>query len=133
MGLALQIALALLLLKLPLFREAFLQLNRLVLALEAATAAGTGLVFGYLGGAPLPFTESAPGTSYILAIRALPLVLVMSALSALLYYWRVLPYVVGAFPGCCARLCGWGARWVSARRPTYSWAWWRRRCWCGPI
>jgi len=31
---------------------------------------------------------------FILAFRALPLVLVVSALSALLFYWRVLPLVV---------------------------------------
>jgi len=95
-GILLQLLLALLLLKLPGSREFFLALNQLFLALDRATAAGTSLVFGYLGGAPLPFAESPAGSSFILGLRALPLVLVMSALSALLFYWRVLPLIVRA-------------------------------------
>ena len=95
-GIALQLLLALLLLKLPGSREFFLALNRLFLALDRATGAGTSLVFGYLGGAPLPFAENPAGSSFILGLRALPLVLVMSALSALLFYWRILPLVVRA-------------------------------------
>ena len=54
-------------------------------------------MFGYLGGGPLPFEETSPGASFIFAFRALPLILVMSALSALLFYWRILPRIVGAF------------------------------------
>ena len=93
-GLALQLVLALLLIKLPVSREVFLWLNRLVLSLEEATMAGTSLVFGYLGGGPLPFKEPFPGSAYLLAFRALPLVLVISALSSLLFYWRILPLIV---------------------------------------
>ena len=96
-GMGLQIAVALVLLKLPIFRELFLFLNRMVLALEKSTMAGTSFVFGYLGGGPLPFEETFPGASFVFAFRALPLVLVMSALSALLFYWRVLPLVVRGF------------------------------------
>ncbi len=96
-GMALTFALALLLLKLPLFADAFLWLNRAVGALDRATQAGTSFVFGYLGGAPLPFEEKPFASSFILAFRALPLVLVISALSALLYYWRVLPWLVRGF------------------------------------
>jgi len=55
------------------------------------------MVFGYLGGGPLPFEEKLATSSFILAFRALPLVLVISALSALLFYWRVLPLVVKGF------------------------------------
>lgn len=93
-GLALQLALAVVLVKLPLSRHLFLIANDIMLSLERATAAGTSFVFGYLGGAPLPFQQSYIGTSFILAFRALPLVLVISALSALLFYWRVLPVIV---------------------------------------
>ncbi len=93
-GLALQIALALLLLKFPPAQSLFLALNKLVLAMEASTRAGTSLVFGYLGGGKLPFAEATPGAAYILAFRGLPMVLVVSALSALLFYWRILPVVV---------------------------------------
>jgi CNT family concentrative nucleoside transporter len=93
-GVLLQIILAVLLLKTPPLKQFFLALNDALLALERATQAGTAFVFGYLGGAPLPFAESHAGASFVLAFRALPLVLVVSALSALLFYWRVLPFIV---------------------------------------
>ena len=94
MGLALQIVVGFLLIRLPLFRDFFLLLNRIVLSLEESTMAGTAFVFGYLGGGDLPFEEKISGASFILAFRALPLVLVISALSSLLFYWKVLPLVV---------------------------------------
>jgi CNT family concentrative nucleoside transporter len=96
-GVALQVLLAALLLKAPLFKDFFLILNDLLGALERATQAGTSFVFGYLGGGSLPFEEKSPGSSFVLAFRALPLVLVVSALSSLLFYWRVLPWVVKLF------------------------------------
>ena len=95
-GLALQLVLAVLLLKVPLVKDAFLSLNDALLALEKAMQAGTSLVFGYLGGGKAPFAETDPAASFILAFRALPLVLLVSALSALLFYWRVLPAIVRA-------------------------------------
>jgi len=96
-GLTLQVAIALLMLKAPLFRQLFVGLNGVVIAFEEATRAGTSFVFGYLGGGPLPFVETRPGASFSLAFQALPLVLVIGALTALLYYWRILPKVVQAF------------------------------------
>jgi CNT family concentrative nucleoside transporter len=96
-GVALQIAIAVLMLKAPLFREIFLGLNSVVMTFQEATQAGTTFVFGYLGGGPLPFVETKPGGSFSLAFQALPLVLVIGALTALLYYWRILPKVVQAF------------------------------------
>ncbi len=95
-GMAAQLVLAAVMLKVPLFKDLFLLLNRLVSALEEATRAGTSFVFGYLGGGPLPFDEKFPGASFVLALQALPLVLVVSALSSLLFYWRVLPVIVRA-------------------------------------
>src|SRR5436190_19685787 len=86
--------LALLLLKLPYAKEAFLALNNVLTLFEKSTQAGTALVFGYLGGGPAPFAVSDANANFILAFRALPIVLVMSALSALLFYWRVLPAIV---------------------------------------
>ena len=96
-GLAVQFVLALILLRMPASREMFLALNGIVAALQAATTAGTSFVFGYLGGGTPPFEASSPGATFILALQALPLVLVISAVSALLYHWRVLPAVVRAF------------------------------------
>jgi CNT family concentrative nucleoside transporter len=107
-GIALQLVLALLLLKLPLFQAFFLLLNQAALALGQATRAGTAFVFGYLGGAELPFTERAPGSSLVLAFRILPLILVMSALSALLFHWRILPLLVRGFAWALRRTLGIG-------------------------
>lgn len=95
-GVALELVLAVVFLKIPVVKSAFIALNDALLVLERATQAGTGLVFGYLGGGPAPFTVTAPEATFILAFRALPLVLVISALSALLFYWGVLPAVVRA-------------------------------------
>jgi len=96
-GLALQFGLALVLIKLPLFTEFFLGLNQALLSLQDATRAGTSFVFGFLGGGDVPFAEKEGVSSFILAFQALPLILVISALSALLFYWRVLPLVVRSF------------------------------------
>src|SRR5713226_5825976 len=95
-GLGLQMALALLFLKVEFLKQAFLKLNDALLVLERATQAGTGFVFGYLGGGAAPFEVSHEASMFILAFRALPLVLVVSALSALLFYWGVLPAVMRA-------------------------------------
>ncbi|MBU2581797.1 MAG: nucleoside:proton symporter [Alphaproteobacteria bacterium] len=107
-GLALQFAIALLLLKVPGSAQAFVWLNDLFLGIDKATKAGTGVVFGYLGGAPLPFAESYPGASFILAFQALPIILLMSALSALLFHWRILQTVVAAFSWLLRRAFGVG-------------------------
>lgn len=95
-GFLLQLLMALVLVKLPASRLFFVWLNKAVLVLEESTMAGTSVVFGYLGGAPLPFEEPLPGSAFVLAFRALPLVLVVSALSSLLFYWRILPVLVKA-------------------------------------
>ena len=67
-GVALQFVLAAVLLWLPLFRQAFLGLNDLLLSLEQATRAGTEFVFGYLGGATPPYEETGAGSTFILAL-----------------------------------------------------------------
>ena len=107
-GLAVQFVLAAIFLKLPLAQSMFLWLNAGVLALQEATRTGTAFVFGYLGGAPLPFQESFPGASFVLAFQALPLILVTSALSALLFHWRILPLIVKAFAWALQRTMGVG-------------------------
>ena len=85
-GLALQFALALLLTKLPVAQTPLAWIGNAVDALMQATQAGTSLVFGFLGGAPLPFEEKTPGASFVFAFRSLPLVILISALSAVLYH-----------------------------------------------
>lgn len=107
-GIALQFALALVFVKFPATASVFLLLNEAVDALQRATDAGTGFVFGYLGGAALPFAETHPGASYIFAFRALPLVLVISALASLLFYWGVLQRLVQAFACLLRRVMGVG-------------------------
>ena len=96
-ALGLQIGLALLLTRIEAVRQALSVLNDLVAVLQSATQAGTSFVFGYLGGGPAPFDATNPGLSFVLAFQALPLVILMSALSALLFHWRILPMVVRGF------------------------------------
>nr|VFK10541.1 MAG: concentrative nucleoside transporter, CNT family [Candidatus Kentron sp. LPFa]VFK26873.1 MAG: concentrative nucleoside transporter, CNT family [Candidatus Kentron sp. LPFa] len=96
-GLALQFLLAFMLIELPPLQEFFLFLNRMLSALLEATQAGTSLVFGFIGGGDLPYREEPGKSSFILAFQSLPIILVMSALSALLFHWRILPWVVKLF------------------------------------
>lgn len=93
-GTALSFACAVLFLKIPFVAQTLGLLNAPVQAIADATRAGTALVFGYLGGGPLPFDEKFPGASFVLALQALPIVLVMSALTTLLFHWGVLPAIV---------------------------------------
>ena len=95
-ALALQAAVALLLLKVPAARDVLFGLNGVVTALTSATRTGAGFVFGYIGGGPLPFSVTDPGNLTSLAFGVLPLIMVVSALSALLWHWKVLPAIVGA-------------------------------------
>ena len=93
-AIALQFVICALLLKAPVVKESLLVLNRAVGALGEATMKGTSFVFGYLGGGTTPFTITNPGAVTTFAFQVLPLVIVMSALSALLWYWRILPVVI---------------------------------------
>ena len=96
-SLLLTLVLAVLLLKIPALKLAFAVVNDAVNAVAAATRAGTSFVFGYLGGAPLPFEPKTPGSEFILAFQALPVVLLVSVLTSLLFYWRILPPIVRGF------------------------------------
>lgn len=107
-GIALQIALALLLLEVPPARAALLSLNGAVDALAQATGKGTAFVFGYVGGGASPFPVAQPQNLSSFAFQILPLVIVISALSALLWYWRVLPVVVNGFAWALRKLMGIG-------------------------
>ncbi len=107
-GLALQGAIAALFLKVPPAIQLLVVLDHAIGALQTATDAGTTLVFGFLGGGPLPYAETSPGGSFTLAFRAFPLVLVISALASLLTYWGVLQRVVGALAWVLRRTLGIG-------------------------
>jgi CNT family concentrative nucleoside transporter len=107
-GLLLAFVLAAVLLKVPPLAAALASLNGAMTALENALAAGTGFVFGYLGGGPAPFTVSNPAASFVLAFRALPLVLIIAALSAVLFHWGVMPLIVRAFAWALRRTMGLG-------------------------
>src|SRR5579863_8078849 len=96
-ALALQFVIAIVLLQVPVARGTLYSLNAAVDALSTATKAGTGFVFGYVGGAAPPFDVTRAQNLGSLAFEILPLLLVISALSAVLWHWRVLPVVVSAF------------------------------------
>jgi len=107
-GLVVTLLTAVALIKLPVVAHAFGVINDAVGAIAAASRAGTSFVFGYLGGAALPFDLKAPGADFILAFQALPVVLVMSVLTTLLFYWRVLPPVVRGMAWLLERTLGVG-------------------------
>jgi concentrative nucleoside transporter, CNT family len=107
-GLAVTFATAALLLKVPGVTAAFARINDAVDAVADATKAGTSFVFGYVGGGPLPFELKVPGAEFSLAFQALPVVLVMSVLTSLLFYWRILPPIVQGFSWLLERTLGVG-------------------------
>jgi CNT family concentrative nucleoside transporter len=99
LGLGLQIGLAIIITQFPLIRNAFESLSKGVEVLKHSTQVGTQFVFGYLGGGAVPFAvlpDSGAGT-FIFALQALPTIMVVSALSMLLFHWGILPAVVRVF------------------------------------
>jgi CNT family concentrative nucleoside transporter len=107
-GLVVTFLTAIVLIKLPLVAHAFGAINDAVGAISSASRAGTSFVFGYLGGGALPFDLKTSGADFILAFQALPIVLVMSVLTTLLFYWRVLPPVVRGMAWLLERTLGVG-------------------------
>jgi CNT family concentrative nucleoside transporter len=107
-GLFVTILTAVALIRLPFVAHAFGAINDAVGAISSASRAGTAFVFGYLGGGALPFDLKAPGADFILAFQALPVVLVMSVLTTLLFYWRILPPVVRGMAWLLERTLGVG-------------------------
>ena len=107
-ALAMQFALAALLLRAPVLSEMLLAVNGLVRAVEQATQAGTGFVFGYLGGGPAPFEVNVESALYLFSFRVLPQILVFSALVAILWHWRILPVIIRAFGAVLRRTLGVG-------------------------
>ena len=108
-GLTLQLALAVVLLKIPYVSDVLVGINQFVAAIEAATTAGTVFLFGHLGGGALPYDHSGFDTPYLFAFRVLPQVIVFSVIVALLWHWRILPNVVRGVGWLLRKLCGYVA------------------------
>ncbi len=98
-ALGLQAGLVLALFALPDSEAALGAIDGVVGGLASATDKGTAFVFGYLGGAPeqQPFPIRSEGNLFIFGFRVLPLILVISALSALLWHWRILKWITHGF------------------------------------
>ncbi len=96
-AIVLQIVLAFALLKIPFIVQIFAYLSEGVTALQAATQEGAEFVFGYLSNSSnSPFEASGVGNSMIFAFQILPLIIVISSLSALLWFWNILPLIIRA-------------------------------------
>lgn len=72
-------------------------LDAVVSSLQEATKAGTSFAFGYVGGAAPPFDVTKPENGFSFAFQALPLVIVLAAISAVLWHWKVLQWVSNGF------------------------------------
>lgn len=107
-AIGLQFAIAGLLFNVPVLREVMSWPSVAVEALQKATRAGVQLVFGHLAGAPAPYEVKFPGNAFVLALDALPLVLLISVVSRLLYHWGVLPLIVRGFATLFQRTLGIG-------------------------
>ena len=92
-----QIILAYALSEIPFIVQIFAYLSDGVTSLQAATQEGAEFVFGYLSNtSSSPFESSGAGNSMIFAFQILPLIIVISSLSALLWFWNILPLIIRA-------------------------------------
>lgn len=106
-AIAMQLAFAFLLYGVPPIKNALAGASVFVQALQDATRAGTSFVFGYVGdNTAWPFNEGQPGPLFFFQI--LPLVIVVAALSAMLWHWRILRWVTKGFAYIFQRLMGLG-------------------------
>lgn len=96
-AIAVQAALVWLLFGFPQSQGVLDAVNAGVEGLAAATRRGTQFVFGYLGGGPQPYALADKNALFVFAFEVLPLILVISALSALLWHWKVLKWVIQGF------------------------------------
>ncbi|MGE4107771.1 MAG: NupC/NupG family nucleoside CNT transporter [Bacteriovoracia bacterium] len=94
-ALLLQFVAAFVFLKISFFTDAFSILNKGVILIQNVTDRSSQFLFGYLAGGQTPFEAIAPENGFIVVFRVLPLIVVVSAISALLFHWRIIPLVVG--------------------------------------
>ncbi len=83
-------------------------INNGVKGLELATEEGTKFVFGYLAGGAQPYPVQDELALFTFAFKVLPLILVISALSALLWHWKILKWVTHGFGFIFQRTMGLG-------------------------
>jgi CNT family concentrative nucleoside transporter len=107
-GLAIAFVLAAVFLKVPPVARVFASANVVIDAISTASRTGTSFVFGYIGGGALPYELKHPGKEFVLAFTALPIVLLMSVLTTLLFYWGILPPIVKGFAFALNRTMGVG-------------------------
>lgn len=106
-GLASQFVLALFLTRVPAVTAFFGALARGVDKIQAASVSGAAFVFGYLSGGPQPFVAAEGHTSTVIfAFQALPAIVFVSALAALLWHWRILRWFVSGAAWLFGRLFG---------------------------
>ena len=103
---ALQIVLAVTMLFIPPLRTLLTWLSGAVMVLQQAADVGAQFMFGFLAGSPPPFEVASPGANFVVAFRVLPLILVVSVLSAILFHWRILPAIISAFSWLLRRTLG---------------------------
>ena len=71
--------------------------NNAVGGLTVASAKGAQFVFGYLAGGDQPYSVENPPALFTFAFNVLPMILVISALSALLWHWKILKWITHGF------------------------------------
>ncbi len=96
-ALLIQVALVLLLFGLPQAQAALAGVNGAVDALAGSTQAGAQFVFGFLAGGDQPYAVTASSPPFLFAFRVLPVILVICALSAVLWHWRILRWATAFF------------------------------------
>ena len=105
-GLAITFALAALLIKWPWLSQTIALINTGVESIATATQAGTAFAFGFLGGGPAPYTITNPAAQFIFVFQALPVVLVISALTSLLFHWKILQPIIHGLSALLRRSLG---------------------------
>ena len=96
-AIAVQAVLVLALFAIPGSQNVLAAITGAVDGLNAATQRGTQFVFGYLAGGDQPYAVANEGALFTFAFQVLPLILVISALSALLWHWKVLKWITHGF------------------------------------
>ena len=93
-ALLIQTSLAFILLEIPFISSFFDVMSIAVESLRLSAIEGSSFVFGYLGGGEAPFEVSNNQNLPIFAFTFLPMLIFLSALSALLWHWKILPFLI---------------------------------------